>query len=77
MEWGGAEIGWQYSSSLYREHSYSESSSALLGCLYSSTYSATVFRLDCKSLYDIVTLGECITVYITLYGREWCIAPYK
>ena len=48
MEWGGAEIGWQYNSSLYREHYLSGSSSASIGCQYSSTYSAIVYRLDRK-----------------------------
>ena len=49
MEWGGGEIGWQDSSSDYASHYLSGSSiSNDIGCLYSSSYSAVVFRLDSK-----------------------------
>ena len=44
MEWGGATIGWAYSSSLYEEHYLSgSSSSSNIGCRYSFTSSAIVY----------------------------------
>ena len=45
MNWGGATIGWADSNSLYQRHSLSGSDSATVGCQYSSTYSAVVYRL--------------------------------
>ena len=46
MEWGGAAIGWQASTSQYNSHSLSGlSSSYTVGCLYSSSYSAIVYTL--------------------------------
>ena len=48
MGWGGATIGWQDSATLYREHYLSGSSSADVGCLYSNSNSAIVYKLNCK-----------------------------
>ena len=49
MEWGGGEIGWQASYSTYKSHYLSGlSNSDDIGCLYSSSYSALVYRLECK-----------------------------
>ena len=45
MEWGGATIGWADSSSIYEEHYLSGTQSASIGCEYSSSYSAIVYRL--------------------------------
>ena len=46
MGWGGATIGWQ-ANQLRGTHSLSGSAhSNDIGCLYSSTYSAVIFRLD-------------------------------
>ena len=47
MEWGGGVIGWQASISQYNSHYLSgDSDSSEVGCLYSDTYSAIVFKLD-------------------------------
>ena len=48
MEYGGGVIGWQASTSEYAVHYLSDmgASSTLVGCLYSSTYSAIVYKLD-------------------------------
>ena len=47
MEWGGGVIGWQEGSSQYNSHYLSgESHSNDVGCLYSSSYSAVVFKID-------------------------------
>ena len=47
MEWGGGVIGWQESLSQYNSHSLSgDSNSNDVGCLYSTTYSAVVFKID-------------------------------
>ena len=49
MEWGGGVIGWQESSSQYNSHYLSgESHSNDVGCLYSNSYSAVVFKIDGK-----------------------------
>ena len=49
MEWSGGVIGWQDSSFNYASHYLSgHSDSNDIGCLYSSSYSAVVFRLECK-----------------------------
>ena len=48
MEWGGATIGWEANGTFYREDELSGSSSEDVGCEYSSTYSAIVYRIDCK-----------------------------
>ena len=46
MEWGGGVIGWQQSSTEFNSHSLSgDSNSNDVGCLYSSSYSAVVFRI--------------------------------
>ena len=59
MEWGGGMIGWQGNSSNYTSHYLSGSShSNDIGCLYSSSYSAVVYRLDskfaCPAVYPFV-----------------------
>ena len=47
MEWGGGVIGWQEDSTDYNSHSLSgDSNSNDVGCLYSDTYSAVVFKID-------------------------------
>ena len=52
MEWGGGEIGWRDGSSKQVSHPLSGSSNSNdIGCLYSETYSAIVYRLRCKCLY--------------------------
>ena len=52
MEWGGGEIGWRDGSSKQVSHPLSGSSNSNdIGCLYSETYSAIVYRLHCKCLY--------------------------
>ena len=52
MEWDEAEIGWQATSSLYQRHPLSGSFSDEVGCEYSSSYSAIVYRLDSK--YSVI-----------------------
>ena len=47
MEWGGGVIGWQASPSHYASHSRSaDSQNSNIGCLYSSSYSAVVYKLS-------------------------------
>ena len=47
MEWGGGVIGWQASTSQYNSHYLSgKSISHDVGCLYSTNYSAVVFKID-------------------------------
>ena len=47
MEWGGGVIGWQEGSSQYNSHYLSgDINSNDVGCLYSNTYSAVVFKID-------------------------------
>ena len=47
VEYGGGVIGWQASTSEYAVHYLSDKvASTLVGCLYSSTYSAIVYQLD-------------------------------
>ena len=48
MEWGGAEIGWWATSSLHQAHPLSGRNSDDVGCKYSSSRSAIVYRLDSK-----------------------------
>ena len=63
MGWSGATIGWAASSSLYEEHPLSgSSSSSLIGCRYSSTYSAVVYRLDdtCEYTYFTVVISAML-----------------
>ena len=52
MEWDGATIGWQYDESLYQRHYISGSNSSDVGCAYSSSYSAVVYRLDSSGKYE-------------------------
>ena len=52
MEWGGGVIGWQANSSIFEEHFLSDKpNSNVIGCWYSNSYSAVVYRLDCKYKY--------------------------
>lgn len=46
MEWSGASIGWATTTSIYAKHLISGSVSQDIGCLYSNTYSAIVYRID-------------------------------
>ena len=47
MEWGGGVIGWQEGLLQYNSHYLSgDSDSNDIGCLYSTTYSAVVFKID-------------------------------
>ena len=46
MEWDGAIIGWAKSSTLYEKHTLSGFSSDDIGCRYSSSYSAVIYRVD-------------------------------
>ena len=46
MEWDGASIGWQATSSLYQRHHLSGSYSNEVDCEYSNSSSAIVYRLD-------------------------------
>ena len=46
MEWDGAIIGWAKSSTLYEKHTLSGFSSDEIGCRYSSSYSAVIYRVD-------------------------------
>ena len=47
MEWGGGVIGWQASRTDFYTHYLSRRiDSNDVGCLYSSSYSAIVYRLD-------------------------------
>ena len=48
MEWDGASIGWQATSSLYQRHLLSGSHSDKVDCEYSNFSSAIVYRLDSK-----------------------------
>ena len=51
MGWGGGVIGWQVSRTFYESHSLSgRANSNDVGCLYSSTYSAVVYRLHRKHI---------------------------
>ena len=55
MNWGGGEIGWRASSSEYEFHSLSgRSDSNDIGCLYSDTFSAVVYRLHRKCACNTV-----------------------
>jgi hypothetical protein len=68
MDWSGADIGWVGSFYLYEKHPYGKTAySKDMGCRYSTTYSAIVYRLDrectpfefpcgngyCKSIGDV------------------------
>ena len=59
MEWGGAEIGWRASSSLYQEHYLSGPNSDDVGCEYSFSYSAIVYRLDSK--YSVIKYVDSLS----------------
>ena len=52
MEWDGGEIGWRNGFSEQVSHPLSGSShSDAIGCFYSNTYSAIVYRLRCKCAF--------------------------
>ena len=56
MEWGGGVIGWQADPSLYVSQSSSgDSDNNEIGCQYSSSYSAIVYKLSKFNIlcYDI------------------------
>ena len=47
MEWGGGVIGWQAGPSHYASHKSSgDSDNYNIGCLYSTSYSAVVYKLS-------------------------------
>ena len=47
MEWGGGVIGWQASGTDYAaDYRSGDSNNSYIGCLYSSTYSAVVYRIS-------------------------------
>ena len=48
MDWDGASIGWQATSSLYQTHTHSGTDSDKVDCEYSNSTSAIVYRLDSK-----------------------------
>ena len=78
MEWDGATIGWAASSSLYEEHSLSgSSSSSLIGCLYSSTYSAIVYRLDRKCKYVLYGTIHLTQRHSTIMHNHILILLFK
>ena len=58
MEWGGATIGWARTGTAYADHPLSGSSSASIGCKYSTISSAIIFRLEtnCKCVLFTETL---------------------
>ena len=51
MQWGGGAIGWQASSLQHETHYLSGDNSDDIGCLYSSSYSAIVYKLACEFAY--------------------------
>ena len=59
MQWDGASIGWQATSSLYQQHPLSGYNSDDVGCEYSSSYSAIVYRLDSK--YSVLKYVDCLS----------------
>ena len=57
MKWGGGVIGWQASTSDYESHVLSGSIDADgVGCLYSATYSAIVYRLDVGEYHIVLNI---------------------
>ena len=75
MEWGGGVIGWQSSSTHYEEHYLSgDYYSNDIGCLYSNSYSAIVYRLDCKwecAATNVLTMSWSLTLSL-----EWAPLIY-
>ena len=78
MEWSGGVIGWRASRSPYGAmDSYSQDyydwhylsgdpDSNTIGCLYSSTYSAIVYKLTCEYVYKpILYHGVIVIVMLT------------
>ena len=64
MEWGGGVIGWSANSSIFEEHFLSDKpNSNVIGCWYSNSYSAIVYRLDCKYKYMYSTVYACTYMY--------------
>ena len=66
MDWGGGVIGWQAiaNSSLFEEHFLSDKpNSDVIGCWYSNSYSAIVYRLDSKTMHEYTSIDPC-TVYV-------------
>ena len=65
MEWGEGVIGWQQSSSSRFDWHFLSGmrNSTSIGCLYSSTYSAVVYKVACKySMYMYTYIHVC-TMY--------------
>ena len=60
MEWNGATIGWQASRTVYRRHPLSGPNSADIGCEYSTSYSAIVYRLNCELTKCLFTLSRVL-----------------
>ncbi|CAI8020988.1 Alpha-tectorin [Geodia barretti] len=68
MGWGGATIGWGYTTYLYEEHYLSEASySNDIGCTYSSTSSAII--------YDVYSGTDDSTTYPTTYPTTYSTYP--
>ena len=73
MHWSGATIGWAFSDTLYDTHPLSGSNSADIGCEYSTTYSAIVYRLDiCTSEEFTCDNGECKLQQYVCDGFDNC-----
>ena len=71
MEWSGATIGWAASSYNYATYVASGSNSESIGCLYSSTYSAIVYRLDGRRKYVLVFPIHCHCVQPLLCAHNF------
>ena len=75
MDWSGADIGWVGSFHIYEKHPYGKTAySKDMGCRYSTTYSAIVYRLD-RGTY-------MIRMYQQLYEQLWfeknlCVTSVK
>jgi hypothetical protein len=75
MEWGGGVIGWQGGPVDYESHNVSgKLNSDAIGCLYSSTYSALLYKLTslCDSDEFTCTNGQCVAAYDVCDGRDDC-----
>ena len=72
MEWGGGAIGWQASSTQYQTHSLSGTNSDDIGCYYSNSYSAIVYKLACECACGCFILSLIQFTYIFI--RHSCIA---
>ena len=68
MEWDGAIIGWAKSSTLYEKHTLSGFSSDEIGCRYSSSYSAVIYRVD-------RTAGTYVAMYLSTIVIDYTCPP--